>query len=396
MAAALENFPTVPMNRQLPAIGIQMKPLSTTTSRRTFLFMTGGAAASLWLAGCSNGEKRSAPAGPPEAAIDGDLAYYAPTGYVPDDVIAGFEAEYGVRVNQTYFSTVDEMIQKLGAGTSYDITFLPSNFFARATAANLLMPIDHSKMQNWSDVTPLFVNPPFEPNATHMAGPYAMGGVGLAYRKSRVDGLTGSWNDLWDIAPKLDRRSFIFDDVTVSMTMALARLGLPTNTESPDDLAKAADSLVELRRSLGGFGSSAGEKLTNGEADLLMNYTGATLTSIKETTFGTDIGFEFCRETFGFNSDCMVIPASAKHPGTGLMFADYLLRPDNIARIVDFVGFPIGTNAGLRAYDNLVARHPFLKYDSSLLSDPSVWLASLTQQQLNGWNQAWTRVKATS
>ncbi|BBY73651.1 spermidine/putrescine ABC transporter substrate-binding protein [Mycolicibacterium parafortuitum] len=366
------------------------------TTRRDFLFMTGAGAAAMWLAGCSKDSSSTATLEPPKAEIDGDLAYYAPTGYVPDDVIAGFEKEYGVKVNQTYFSTVDEMIQKLGAGAAYDITFMPSNFFARATGANLLLPIDHAVMSNWSEVTDLFQDPPFEPKAEHLAGPYAMGGIGLAYRKSRVEGLTGSWNDLWTLAPRLDRRAFIFDDVTVSMTMALARLGLPTDTSDPGQLNQAADSLIELRRSLGGFGSSAGEKLANGEADLLMNYTGATFSTLKEASFADDIDFQFCRETLAFNSDCLAIPAAAKHPGTGLMFADYLLRPDNMAKIVDFVGYPIATNAGMAAYDNLVAQYPFLTYDQTVLSNPDVWLASLQDQQLTAWNQAWTRVKASA
>ncbi|CAN5181527.1 extracellular solute-binding protein [soil metagenome] len=373
--------------------------MSLTTNRRKFLFMSGGAAATLWLAACNSsdaGQSGSAPLEPPVPEIDGDLAYYAPTGYVPDDVLAAFEKEYSVTINQTYFSTVDEMIQKLGSGAAYDITFMPSNFFARATAANLLLPIDHSAMQNWGEVTELFNDPPFEPKAEHLAGPYAMGGIGLAYRKSKVDGLTGSWNDLWDIAPRLDRRAFIFDDVTVSLTMALGRLGLPTDTDNPDDLNKAAESLVELRRSLGGFGSSAGEKLTNGEADLLMNYTGATFSTLKEAPFADDIGFQFCRETMAFNSDCLAIPASAEHSGTGLLFADFLLRPDNMAKIVDFVGYPIATTTGLESYSTLVEQYPFLDYDEEVLSDPSVWLASLQDQQLTAWNQAWTRVKASA
>ncbi|MGB3485575.1 MAG: spermidine/putrescine ABC transporter substrate-binding protein [Mycobacterium sp.] len=372
--------------------------MNPTTNRRRFLFMSGGAAAALWLTACgqNSGTQTAADLQPPTPEIDGDLAYYAPTGYVPDDVLAAFEAEYNVKINQTYFSTVDEMIQKLGAGASYDITFMPSNFFARATAANLLLPIDHSTMQNWGEVTELFNDPPFEPNAQHLAGPYAMGGIGLAYRKSKVGNLSGSWNDLWDIAPRLDRRAFIFDDVTVSMTMALGRLGLPTDTDSTDDLNQAAESLIELRRSLGGFGSSAGEKLSNGEADLLMNYTGATFTTLKEASFADDIGFEFCKETLAFNSDCLAIPASAQHPGTGLMFADFLLRPDNMAKIVDFVGYPIATKTGLSTYSTLIEQYPFLDYDETVLSDPSIWLASLQNQQLTAWNQAWTRVKASA
>lgn len=366
-------------------------------NRREFMHAGAGLAAAIYLSGCGgSSSKSSSDLKAPPAEVDGDLAYYAPTDYVPEEVLKGFEKEYGVKINQTYFSTVDEMIQKLGAGAPYDVTFLPSNFFGRATEANLLLPIDHSTMRNWGQVTDLFLDPPFEPRARHLAGPYVMGGVGLAYRKDQVSGLTGSWDDLWRIAPEIPGRSFIFDDVTVSMTMALARLGLPTDTSDPGDLNKAADALIELRKSLGGFASSAGEKLTDGQALLLMNYTGATFSSLSESRFADQIGFEFCRETLGFNADCLVVPSAAKHPGTGLVFCDYLLRPDNMKKIVDFVGYPVGTDAGLDAYRKLVARFPFLDYDEKIYSNADVWLSSLTGAQLRAWNQAWTRVKASA
>lgn len=363
-------------------------------SRRNLLFMAGTGTVALGLAGCApakSDRKLSAP----KAEIDGDLVYYAPTGYVPDDVLAAFEKEYGVAIKQSYFSTVDELIQKLGTGMAADITFLPSNFFPRAVTAGLLLPIDHDLMENWSQVSPTLQDPPFDPGAKHLAGPYAMGGVGLAYRESKVSALTGSWKDLWNLAPGLNGRSFIFDDVTVSMTMALATLGLPTDTESSDDLAKAADALIDLRKSLGGFGSSAGEKLENGEADLLMNYTGATFTTMQNVPFADDIGFQFCEETLGFNADCLAIPAAAKHPGTALLFSDFLLRPENMKKIVEFVGYPIATQTGMDTYNGMLGDAEFLRYDESMFANPDVWLAALQDQQLQAWNQAWTRVKAS-
>lgn len=363
-------------------------------NRRNFLFMAGAGAVTLGLSSCSPSGSDQ-PLEAPKAEIDGDLVYYAPTGYVPDEVLAAFEDEYGVTINQSYFSTVDELMQKLGSGMSADITFLPSNFFPRAVAADLLLPIDHSLMENWGEVTPIFNNPPFDPDATHLAGPYAMGGVGLAYRKSAVPSLTGSWQDLWDLAPDLNGRTFIFDDVTVSMTMALATLGLPTDTASPDDLNAAADALIELRQSLGGFGSSAGEKLENGEADLLMNYTGATLVTMRNVPFADDIGFEICKETMAFNADCLAIPAAAEHPGTALLFSDFLLRPENMRQIIDFVGYPIATTTGMETYNEMVGEAAFLKYDEAMYSNPDVWLAALQDEQLQAWNQAWTRVKAS-
>jgi spermidine/putrescine transport system substrate-binding protein len=376
--------------------GLSSSGLYDPTSRRKFLQLSTGAAAAIWLAACG-GSSSSGELTPPTAKVDGNLDYYAPTGYVPDEVLAAFEKEFGVKINQTNFSTVDEMIQKLGAGEAYDVTFLPSNFFARANSAGLLLPIDHSEMSNYSEVLPAFQDPDFEPNSKHMAGPYAMGGIGMAYRESSVDSdqLTGSWNDLWEIAPEIPGRSFIFDDVTVSMTMSLARLGLPTDTSDTEQLNEAADQLIELKKSLGGFADSSGEKLTNGEALMMMNYGGATYVALNESRFRDDISFQDGRETLCFNADNMVIPAEAKHPGTALEFCNFLLEPENMRKIVDFVGYPVGTKTGIETYSELVKDYPFLDYDDSVYEDFSLWLSPLDGEQLQAWNQAWTRVKAS-
>jgi spermidine/putrescine transport system substrate-binding protein len=55
----------------------------------------------------------------------------------------------------------------------------------------------------------------------------------------------------------------------------------------------------------------------------------------------------------------------------------------------------VSTTAGNEAYNTLVADYPFLQYDEAVLTNPNVWLASLQGEQLQAWNQAWSRVKAS-
>ena len=42
-----------------------------------------------------------------------------------------------------------------------------------------------------------------------------------------------------------------------------------------------------------------------------------------------DYDFEAPQEGTPINSDAYVIPTNAKHPGTAMLFIDYLLRPEN-------------------------------------------------------------------
>ena len=96
-------------------------------SRRGFL--TGGLAlgASLTLPGCAY-IRDDAPTDAPlptsaKAEIDGDLVYFNWADYLAPKVVKGFQEEYGVKVIESNFDSMEGMYAKLAAGNQYDIVF---------------------------------------------------------------------------------------------------------------------------------------------------------------------------------------------------------------------------------------------------------------------------------
>ena len=94
-------------------------------SRRRFLFGSAAAAALLAAPGCAYMTPKPNPAAtkPVEPKIDGDLVYFNWAAYVDPTVLEGFQNEYGVKVIQSNFDSMESMQAKLAAGNRYDIIF---------------------------------------------------------------------------------------------------------------------------------------------------------------------------------------------------------------------------------------------------------------------------------
>lgn len=374
-------------------------------SRRRFLVGTGSLAA-MALIGCGSDGSAGRPALRAAAArIDGDLNMFTWEAYVPDAVIEEFEREYGVRVKQTYFSTVEEMLKKLASGLPFDMAFVASNYLTRAVEAGLLRPVDRDAMQNRDQILPAFETAGYEPgddrqnakNAEYVGVPYALGGVGVSWLTDRVgERLTGSFDDLWEQASgRAERHTFLFDDPQFTLAVALAKSGRSINATSRADLDAAADALLEIKPRLAGFGPmTITPQLVNGEGWIQMGYPGDTYQALLQAKNPERIRWQQARESGVFNNDNCVIPAAAKHPGTATVFMDWLLRPRNMGRIVEQIGYVVPTRAGVAAYNDLTADYPFLRADERLMQEFDSWLGTLRGPALQLWQQTWTRVKA--
>ncbi|MBK5501385.1 hypothetical protein [Peribacillus sp. TH14] len=99
------------------------------TIKRTLLIMYNLVACMAFLVACSEGglsvnEKQKSESVDAATRFKGDsLNLLTWEGYADKNIVEGFEKQYGVQVNYTYFGTTDELIAKLraGGGSIYDI-----------------------------------------------------------------------------------------------------------------------------------------------------------------------------------------------------------------------------------------------------------------------------------
>jgi spermidine/putrescine transport system substrate-binding protein len=339
------------------------------------------------------------------AEVDGDLNLYMWQGYVPDTVLKGFENEYGVKINQTFFGSETEMLAKVAAGVEYDAVVIASNYLTRAVP--YLRPVNHDAMTNWADqVLPGFKVPPYDPDpkvnemlAPYVGVPYAAGGIGVAWLNEHMGtSLPDTFSVFWDLKDKAKGHITLFSDQQFTIAMALAKLGYSINSSNPDEVNAAADALIELKPYISAFGPAAvAPVLQSGDGWLNMAWSGDiyySLTSILKPAEAQGVGFQMARESLIYNNDNWVIPKSSAHPGTATLYYDWLLAPENMAQCPPAMGYVVPTKAGVEAYNEMTKDYPFLAVNAEQLYDTSQWIAALTGDNLKVWQDAWVRVTA--
>jgi spermidine/putrescine transport system substrate-binding protein len=330
---------------------------------------------------------------PIEVKVDGDLVYFNWADYVDPSVFDGFQKEYGVKVVQSNFDSMESMGAKLAAGNKYDIIFPSAKWTQRLAAAGKLHRIDHASLKNAPSVFDhyeYFQNPWYDAQSAHSV-PFTMYKTGIGWRKDKLGDLTGSWQDLW--SPAASGNVFLLDDEDEALGMAALKLGLPINTADAGDLAKIDAELKNLRPHLRGFSSDDYNNLLNGNALMTQAWSGDMVSVLNQAKDASVYGFQTASEGSPVNTDCYAIPTDAEHPGTAMLFIDYMLRPENVIKNISYIGYPMPVNGTEDAYAKLVAQFPqCVIKPEDLVTDRM--FQNGTAAQGHARDAVWTDVKA--
>ena len=360
-------------------------------NRRELLQGGAGLAVGMGLAGCGVGNidkaARAETEKPIKKRVDGDLVYFNYSEYVDPALVKGFEKLYGVSVRESYFDSMPAMSAKLRAGIQYDVIFPSAEYVQRLNAANQLRRIDHEKLKGVAPVYDYFSNPWYDENAEHST-PYGMYATGLGYRADKVEGMTGSWRDLGTV--DTDDRSFLLDDLQESVGMANLVNGYPLNETDEDKLTKSKDYLIDLKPKLRGISTDTITNMVSGNAWIQHLWNGDIVNIRYQVDNPEDYHFQKCKEGIPVGSDNFVIPVNAKHPGTALLFIEYMLQPENAAQNVEWIGYPMPYDgAPTKAFEGLVADDPEINVTLDDLENGQQF-ENLKGEGREAWDEVWT------
>jgi spermidine/putrescine transport system substrate-binding protein len=234
------------------------------------------------------------------------------------------------------------MLSKLVAGGGkYDI-IQPSDYTAEVLIRQkLLTPLDFAKLPNRRHLGADFLNLPHDPDGKFTV-PYMTGTVGIVVNTAIVKDPIRSFADVFQ--PKYKNRIVVVNDNREIVSWALASLGLPFNTITPDALAKARPVLAQWVKLIKVYDSDSPKTaLLNGDVDLGVVWSGEAATLWKQ-----DHKFQYVVPAAGAHEfvDTLAIPAAARHVKAAHQFINYILRPDVSKLISD--EFPY-TNPNLAA-----------------------------------------------
>ena len=309
-----------------------------------------------------------------------ELFIYNWSDYIAEDTIANFEAETGIDVTYDVFDSNEVLEAKLLAGKSgYDIVVPSGSFLENQIKAGVFQKLDKSKLSNLSNLDPsvLAKTDAHDPGGQYSVN-YMYGTTGIGYNVAAVEERGGdveSWDIIFnpdEISKYADCGVAMLDAPSEIVEIALNYLGYSPNTEDSKANEEALELLKQIRPYIRYFDSSQYiDDLANGEICLAVGWSGDVFIAAYEEI--EEVWFSIPNEGTVIWFDMMGIPADAKNVDNAHKFIDYILRPEVVADITNYVWY---------SNPNLVANTTEGLIDPEILEDPAIYPTEETLSKL--------------
>ena len=181
-------------------------------------------------------------------AADKELTIFTWETYHDDPWIAEYTEKTGVKVNVVRTGSVDEMFAQASSGAvQADIIYVDTSSVPRYIAADLIAPLDGSKLANAANITTqLDWHKMLTIDGKLWGVPYNWGTQPLMFNTAEVSPAPDSWGALWD--PKYKGKVNMFDDAFITMPMIGLYIGAKNAYQMTDDeFESCRKALRELR-----------------------------------------------------------------------------------------------------------------------------------------------------
>ncbi|WP_028295118.1 polyamine ABC transporter substrate-binding protein [Oceanobacter kriegii] len=307
------------------------------------------------------------------------LNFYNWSDYIGEETIANFEKEFGIKVNYDVYDSNEALEGKLLAGnTGYDLVVPTSNFMALQIKAGIFQKLDKSKLSNLDNLDPELMKRLQKKDPGNEYGvPYLWGTTGLGYNAELVAEVLGEDTpiDSWALVfepeymEKLSKCGVTFLDSSDEMyPFTMLYKGIDPNSKSVKEFKSnsvASQTLKSVRPYIKQFTSSGYiSDLANGDICMAVGFSGDVFQAAwnaEEAENGVEVSYVIPKEGSEVWFDMLMIPADAKNADNAHKFINYLLRPDVIAEVTNYVWYANPTPAS----------KPMLEED--IVSDPAIY-----------------------
>jgi putrescine transport system substrate-binding protein len=303
------------------------------------------------------------------------LNLYIWTDYLAPDTIASFEKQTGIKVRVSYFDTNETLEGRMLTGSSgFDVVVPTAPYLQRQMRSGAYLPLDKSKLPNLANLDPAIMSRVAlnDPGNVH-AVVYAWGTYGIGYNAKMVAAALpnvplNSWRLIFDpaFAAKLAKCGINFLDAPAGVVrLVLAYLGKNPDAPTAQDLADVEAVLRKIRPYIRTIDSSINiQAMANGDICVALGYNGDFVQArnrAKEAKNGMQIGYLIPDEGSLLWFDMLAIPRDAPNAANAHLFINYLMNPQVIANISNFIGFANANSAA----------SPLL--DASIVADPIIY-----------------------
>lgn len=316
---------------------------------------------------------------------ESELFIYNWTDYLADEVIESFEATYGTRVTQSFFSNTEEAYAKLGDdGGGYDLSFPISVDIPSFIEKGAIVELDKSLLTNIGNLGAEWADPGYDPGNTHSV-PYMWWTTGVGYDSAIItDELTSS-KALWD--PRWAQHISMLDDFQEVFGLALIQLGYSANTELTNELDEALALLKEQKPMVRTYSTDTIATLTSGDV-WIGHIWGADRFAIQEVN--ENVLYYIPEEGGVKGSDTVAVFSGAPHPIAAHLFINHLLDAQNSAANTNLIYY-MGPNAAAKEFiDPAILEDPTINPDQQIVDKLEELLnldGALRDEYLSRWQE---------
>ena len=276
----------------------------------------------------------------------GTLKVYNYEQYISPDVLAAFEDEFGVTVEVTTFTSMDEAVTRLASGeVAFDVFFPTPDRLGQLAAGKLLQPLNKSYLPNFDNVWDSLRDPFYDLGSAYTV-PYTLYTTGIGYRIDAVsktpDGYEDAYDIFWDPANR--GQVYLLEDDREVFGMALLRRDPESdvNTEDTELLNAALADVTELTDLVNvKVGAEAYTVLPEKRAWVHQCWSGDVINAqyyLPEGESIENIGY-WKSPTGIIGSDTIAVLRSAEKPVLAHAFLNFMLDPTRAIENYGWLGY---------------------------------------------------------
>ncbi|MDA7746313.1 polyamine ABC transporter substrate-binding protein [Psychromonas sp.] len=334
------------------------------------------------------------------------LRIYNWSDYIAEDTLENFQKETGIRVVYDVFDSNELLEAKLLSGRSgYDLVVPSQSFLAKQIQAGVFSKLDRSKLTNYGNLSPQLMKQlqASDPGNEHSV-PYLWGTSGIGYNIDKVKEVLGEDAPVDSLelifnpkyAEKLSKCGLtVLDSPDEMIPQALLYLGLDPLSKSADDYKKAGELFAKIRPYITYFHSSRYiTDLANGDICVAYGFSGDVFQAAaraEEAGNGMKITYTIPKEGANLWFDMLAIPADASNKENAHTFINYIMQPEVIAGISNYVAYANANTASEKLLDKEVIENPAI-YPTQVVLD-SLYVQDIRPLKAQrSLTRVWTKV----
>ena len=311
------------------------------------------------LAACGSGDEADAgnsPA-PMDTTLPKEINIFNWSDYMSPQCLKDFEAEYGIKVKETFYDGNESLFAKLRAGaTGYDVIFPTDMWVSVLRKSDLIQPLDMSKIPNFKYVTdPVFQKPTFdnpdEQDGKKYSVPYMFGTTGYAARLDKIADPQDSWDQLWDEAWK--SQISMLDTPRETLGVGLIKSGYSPNTTSQEELDAGTQQCVDQKPLVLKYDATNTRRSIVQGLPLTHCWDGDVGLAIKEIP-PEKVRYVLPSQGYIVWADGIAIPKAAPSVYAAHLFLNHMLLPKQAGQAADYIGYQCVVEEGVQYYTNPV------------------------------------------